>query len=389
MLHIVLLSEAIGTGHEKAASAIEEAFLSRYRDVRVTRLNLLDTFRPLTAKVTRTLYLETLARRPRLWGKWYEWQREKEMNGISRTIVHGILKKDVGSWLNRLSPDAVVCTHPLPACLIGEMKRKGLSVPLCTVLTDFDMHGYWAHPGVDLYCVPLHETAHALRRRLRERTGIRITGIPVSRAFAHGSAATPVADSPANKRILVMGGGLGIGVMETVRQIAGAETDGKPEGDGGGSSGFEVTVVCGNNRSLRRELQTRYGNRKNFEILGYTAEIPRLMAGSHLLVSKPGGLTIAEALAMRLPMVLCPAIHGQEWRNAQLMSELGAAVAVNTAKEAADAVFGLLGSDSVRKDIVRRMDAVRRPDAAMEVAGAVMEIALEKRNRKAALRMMR
>lgn len=361
MPHIVLLSESIGAGHDRAALAIEEALLSRYPNVRVTRLNLLDTFRPLTAKVTKILYLETLSRRPGLWGKWYEWQREKEMNGFSRLIVHSVLRKDVVAWLRRLAPDAVVCTHPLPSCMVAEMKRKGFHVPLCTVLTDFDLHGYWTHPGVDLYCVPVPKMANQLRQRIYGHSEVRVTGIPVSDSFANQLRNRPEPLRASGKQVLVMGGGLGIGVLPLVQEIVNS------------NSSNRITVVCGHNDSLRQQLEEQYAGHANLRILGFTREIAQLMASSDLLVTKPGGLTVSEALVMKLPMVVFSPIPGQELRNAQLMCELGVALGAQTEEEAGHQVRFLLENDLIRARMADRMKPLGRPFAAQEIADAVAE----------------
>lgn len=369
MAHFVILSESIGAGHERAAIAIEEELLAYDPNVRVTRLNLLDTFRPLTAKVTRTLYLTTLARRPGWWGKWYEWQRDKEWKGLSRSLVYSVLRKDVGTWLRQLAPDAVICTHPLPAFLIGEMKRQGFRIPIATVLTDFDLHGYWTHPEVDLYCVPLQIMAERLNNRLPGGSQVAVTGIPISRSFRdHQETAKSYASviptrTTGKKQVLIMGGGLGIGILPVVEQIVEADLN------------CEVTVVCGSNQTLRHELQSRYGERSNIRIFGYTRQIAQLMAFSDLLVTKPGGLTISEALAMKLPMVLYTPIQGQEWRNGQIMSETGAALIANSVEETVHHVRRLLEHPSYRQMMISRIDTIRRPNAAKEVVNAVMDLA--------------
>lgn len=361
MAHFVILSESIGAGHERAAIAIEESLLKHDPDAMVTRLNLLDTFRPLTARVTRTLYLTTLARRPNWWGKWYEWQREKEWKGLSRSLVYNVLRKDVGKWLRQLSPDAVICTHPLPAFLIGEMKRQGYPIPIVTVLTDFDLHGYWTHPEVDLYCVPLQSMADHLNR-LHGRSRVKVTGIPISAEFQAEETELLYDVKRKRNRVLIMGGGLGIGILPIVERVVAAEFDG------------EVTVVCGTNHALREELEKRYGDRSYIKILGYTRQIAQLMANSDVLVTKPGGLTISEALAMKLPMVLYTPIQGQEWRNGQLMAEAGVALTADSAEEVAGHVQGLLEQQNDLQSMAERIERIRRPHAAEEVATAVMEM---------------
>lgn len=43
---------------------------------------------------------------------------------------------------------------------------------------------------------------------------------------------------------------------------------------------------------------------------GYTGHVAELMARSDLAITKPGGLTVSECLAMRLPMILCQPVPG-------------------------------------------------------------------------------
>lgn len=360
MRHIVILSESIGAGHERAAIAIEEALIANYPDTLVTRLNLLDTFRPLAAKLTKTIYLQTLTYQPALWGKWYERKRGKEWDHFSRSLVYGVLSKNVGSWLRRLAPDAVICTHPLPVCLMAELKRQGVLVPLCTVLTDYDLHGYWTHTGVDLYCVPTEELAYELCSRNSIQTKILVSGIPISQSFLKKSFRASNLNKSGHQ-VLIMGGSLGIGVLSMVRELI--ETDRQ----------HWYTVVCGKNQSLYEHLSARYQHFPNVRVIKFTDRMHELMAESDLLVTKPGGLTIAEALAMKLPMVLYTPIPGQERRNGQLMVERGVAVAGNSASEVAAHVRYLLQNSKERSKLAGQIECLRRPDAALSVATAVIE----------------
>lgn len=366
MTHIALLAEAIGAGHERAAMAVEEALLRRYPGVRVTRMNLLDTFRPTTAKVIRALYLQTLEHYPNWWGKWYEAKREKEWKGLSRSIVRDVLKRDVARWLRQFSPDAVVCTHPLPAVLLAEMKKRGFPLLLCSVLTDFDFHGYWTHPLVDLYCVPLEEIARSFRQWPGHYGSVHVTGIPVSQAFSR-EALRQRQRTGHTARVLLIGGSLGIGVWTVVHRLLQA---GIP---------CEWTVVCGNNKQLFKELTALYGRRKDVQILGFSKKIQEIMGGSDLLVTKPGGLTIAEALTMRLPMVLYTPIQGQEKRNGQVMYNLGVAVTAETEEEVVRYVSRLVTDEGWRRRMAEQAEKVRRPHAADDIADLVMS-AVNKRS---------
>ena len=50
------------------------------------------------------------------------------------------------------------------------------------------------------------------------------------------------------------------------------------------------------------------------------------MHAADAFVTKPGGLSVAEALVAAIPMVLCKPLPGQEERNARFLIERGAAV---------------------------------------------------------------
>ncbi|PWK13121.1 MGDG synthase family glycosyltransferase [Tumebacillus permanentifrigoris] len=362
MSHIVLLSESIGSGHERAATAVEEALRAHEPLVQITRLNLLDTFRPLAARISRAVYYRALQHSPKLWGAWYEWQREKEWHAMVRNLIRQSLHRDVGKWLQELQPDVIVCTHPIPALLIAEMKRQGLRVPLCTVVTDYDMHGYWMHPAVDLYCLPLTEMAEEIEPRIGDHAEVRVTGIPISSRFAEAFTLTQHRTTHERKKILISGGGWGLGVVPMVEQIAGSGLE------------ADVTIVCGTNRSLFHEMKARCEGLSHVAVHGFSEQMESLMAQSDVLVTKPGGLTMSEALAMELPMVLYSPVGGQESRNGHLMARLSVALAAHSARDLTQHVQRLVGCDLTRQQMVRSMAQIRRPLAALDVAAAVLEI---------------
>jgi len=84
-------------------------------------------------------------------------------------------------------------------------------------------------------------------------------------------------------------------------------------------------VITGKNESLYRELlASRFRN--EVHIVGYVDNVETYMAAADLLVTKPGGVTCAEALAIGLPMAVVSPIPGQEFRNASFLVEQQAAV---------------------------------------------------------------
>ena len=80
---------------------------------------------------------------------------------------------------------------------------------------------------------------------------------------------------------------------------------------------LQIIAVTGENHRLRRELAKLEATLKNCTLnpLGYIDNIHELMAVADLLLSKPGGMTSAEAIATGLPILIYRPIPGQEEAN--------------------------------------------------------------------------
>jgi processive 1,2-diacylglycerol beta-glucosyltransferase len=115
--------------------------------------------------------------------------------------------------------------------------------------------------------------------------------------------------------VLVMGGGIGIGPMtDLMARLADVEPQ------------LQVVFVAGSNVTLRKRL-TRMAEKSHHRVhvLGYTNGVAALMGAADLLISKPGGLTCSEAMAMELPMCIIDPIPGHEEENAAYLEQTGIA----------------------------------------------------------------
>jgi processive 1,2-diacylglycerol beta-glucosyltransferase len=88
-----------------------------------------------------------------------------------------------------------------------------------------------------------------------------------------------------------------------------------------------MVVVCGNNAELRKDLEIRQKSESRLKkVFGFVDFMDELMAMSDLLITKPGGITVSESIAMGIPMILIEPIPGQEEANADYLVEQGTAV---------------------------------------------------------------
>ena len=115
-------------------------------------------------------------------------------------------------------------------------------------------------------------------------------------------------------------------------------------------------VVTGRNEELRRELAAQ--DRKHpTHVLGFATNMHELMAVADLIITKPGGLTSSEALAMGKPLFILNPIPGQEAANSDFLLERGAAAKVNRVEDLPYRIEQLLGSHEAGGDGAGRQGA--------------------------------
>jgi processive 1,2-diacylglycerol beta-glucosyltransferase len=160
----------------------------------------------------------------------------------------------------------------------------------------------------------------------------------------------------------MMGGGAGLGSLsEMAARLLAMDAD------------FQLIVLAGKNKNLLKALGTlaaRYPGRLIPH--GYTNRIERLMACADLAITKPGGLTTAECLALGLPMILHSPIPGQEERNADFLLEQGAALKASDADTLEYRVRLLLDSPDKLAAMRARAKNLGRPLAAASVVETVL-----------------
>lgn len=134
---------------------------------------------------------------------------------------------------------------------------------------------------------------------------------------------------------------------------------------------LQVIVVCGKNEKLRQralEVPAKHPTR----VLGFATNMQELMAIADVILTKPGGLTTSEALALGKPLIILNPIPGQEAANSDFLLEEGAAVKVNCLEDLPFKVTTLLASGKL-VPMSRAARALGRPHAATAVCSAILD----------------
>lgn len=359
---ILIVSASVGSGHTQAARAIAAELKSRYPQLTVTIADFMAEDNSYLNTVIKETYLKMVELTPNMYDFLYRWTYNTQSGVKVQNLLAKIMKKSMLKLIRRHRPDLLICTHPFPCGAAAYLKRTGLiDVHLAGVITDFAVHSLWIYQEVDSYFVAVESLKAELVARSVAPERIHVTGIPIHQDFSRpvdrSRAVTEFQFDAHQPILLVMGGGLGLG---SVRQaLAGVNEITRP---------LQVVVVTGHNAALRHALKKPDLIFSHpVHILGFTHRIRELMAAAALLITKPGALTLSEALAVELPMVLFEPIPGQEEENARYLSEHGAARWVKQSAGLAAEVNGLIADAERLEEMKEAARAIRAPFAAVHV----------------------
>ena len=368
---ILLLSVSAGSGHLRAAEALRAQAALEEVPVSVRHLDAMQFVSTAFRKVYTDFYIKLVDRHPALWGYLYQLTNDAQPDGslqkirraIERMSTHS-LRREIAAW----QPDAIVCTHFLPAELLARLRRNGsVTCPVWIQVTDFDLHRMWVHEHITGYFAATDEVAFRMAALGIAPASIHVTGIPVMPAFrSTGTRAECAAHfglDPQRRIILLMGGGAGLGKLDAVAlRLLALPYD------------FQLIVMAGKNLPALQALQAlaiHYPQR--LLALGYTDIVELLMGCADLAITKPGGLTTSECLAMGLPMIVNAPIPGQEERNADFLLEQGVALKAIDAVTLDYRIDYLMTHPDKLADMAAKARALGRPDAACAVLHTVLE----------------
>jgi len=373
-LRVLLLTSSLGSGHAHAARAIEAALRAQHRGIDIRTLDFWTLMDDAVSASLHRAYLSLVHHQPELYDRIYgldqrTWRAMLHGAALPAPLLEGLsvlaqtarstleevpaggahaldrllLRCFCGAWhrtsrllpgsenlmrlaiirsgwamlahrldavLRAFTPAVVVSTQMNPAALLANRgQRKRGTLPSIGVITDFGVHDFWLHSGVDRYCVAHEDMTQIQDAR---RAEVLVTGIPLMPRFsaplAQVDARTQLGLARDARVVLVAGGGLGIGVQPIASALLASPTD------------MQVLAVTGSNTQAGRQLGTQSPSANGrLRVWGWTEDMALLMRASDVVVGKPGGLTVAEALACGRPLLATHSLRAQENFNVQFL----------------------------------------------------------------------
>ncbi|MEX1119815.1 MAG: glycosyltransferase [Terrimicrobiaceae bacterium] len=324
MKPVLILTAAFGEGHNAAARNLQAGLLSQNSDVQAPIHDVFQEAYGVWNDISKKVYLAAINHTPQLWAACFRLLDETPLVPWHIGIYQAAARR-LDALLSELRPGVIVSTYPGCNHLLDHVCRKRLrrAFQTITVITDsITVNTAWHTAHADALVVPNDATAQVLLRHGFPADKVHAFGFPVPGIFedlARIPKHPPATGEP--WKILYMVNSGGHLAADIVRSLLGIDQ-------------VAVTVTVGKNEALGERLKALAEETgKPLRVLGWTPDMPRLMAESHLLIGKAGGATVQECLAAGTPMIFTQVVPGQEEGNARLVLENGAGFLGKSAAE--------------------------------------------------------
>ena len=306
MKKVLIFYASYGGGHLTAAKAIQHYIDRHYESYAETSLvDCMKYVNKTVDKMTTFAYKEIAKKTPWLWGKVY-YKSEKGLLSKFSSASNKCLSSKLLKLLEEYKPDLIISTHPFASQMCTYLKEKGeLDCKIATIMTDFAPHSQWLVRSdyTDYFFVAHNRMKQALLEKDIDAFKVFPTGIPINSRFLESYDRSKLMYGfglNENKMtILFFGGGeFGLGKNRTLN-IFEALLDVKKDA--------QFIAISGKNEKMKAgfdEIVSRRHLWSSVKVLEYSDQIPEIMAVSDLVVTKPGGLTVSEALVSNVPMAI-------------------------------------------------------------------------------------
>lgn len=356
-----------GGGHNQAADSLKQQMENDAFEVHV-----MDVFRE------NSKFLEYLIEDgynfisnyvPHLYGSIYKITGNDFSNKHIRKFFLLILKKKLIEIFKAYQPDIVIATHPIFVNLIAELKDEGHTNAACvSVVTDLGVHPFYYHPSIDAYITAMECTKKQLIEYGISPSRIYTYGIPVKHVFYNKEKKPKMLDHPFT--ILLMGGSLGskklYGTLKSLIKI---------------KKQVNIHVVCGNDVEVKQAILTDFNqvpDHINLKVHGFVHNVHELMDDSDVLISKPGGLTLSEAIHKHLPLIIPFYILGQEQENMEILKEEGLGIHIENIETLDETIEKYMDNPELLENIEYKMKRISKQYSITKISDLCTELALSR-----------
>lgn len=364
-MKIIITYASAGTGHRRAAEAIYNYFKENcpHHDLKI--IDALQKTNFIFRKFYSYGYLFLVNHALWLWGFSF-WLTSikclRPSTNILISVINRLNAKNLSDFLIKERPDFIISTHFFPSEIATYLKKiNKLNSKLISVITDFGIHPFWILSGTDMYIVASNFSKEQLILKGVQENCIKDLGIPIDAKFLKIYEKNILCKKfnlePDKFTILISTGSFGIGKIPEIMDSLYQEV--------------QILVVSAHNKILYARLRKR--NYPNVRVFGFIDNMQELMAVSDMIITKPGGLTIAESLAMGLLPIFITAIPGQESENAKILAKKSIGINIKDAASLKDIVLDFRDHPDKLKNMKEKINELKRPFAVKELCNVICQ----------------
>ena len=287
------------TGHHSVANALIRSLENRIPNLNNIKVDFFSYANKRLEKAFRLTYLTWIDHSPHTF-VWlyksfvYPTKSTKHFNWYESKFLD-----KMNTLLNEEKPDLIICTQAFPSFLIGRLRYSGIPTPpVINVYTDFFINKLWGINEIDYHFVPdKNIKAKLLNNYNLNPECVIATGIPIDDCFQ----ARPFKRPTPPYHILISGGNAGLGDLEVLIKDLSDVPD------------YYFSILCGhNNKLLKDVLALKLNNVQPLSFISLRESMNALYNDADAIITKPGGVTISEALNKKLPIFVHSTLPGQE-----------------------------------------------------------------------------
>ncbi|NLA13799.1 MAG: glycosyltransferase [Tissierellia bacterium] len=340
--NILITTAPFGNGHKMVATAIKNAFIKKgYNNVVV--VDLFTETHPKITEAIKKAYIRSYD-----FGKAYsklyygsEKLTDKKVVELYRNFGFSKLK-DISEVFK---PDVIINTFPILASL--KLKNEqGENIPVFNIVTDYYAHKLWISKEIDKFYIATYELQEEFKKMNIPPEKIVVSGIPIRDAFEEIDNISKLhAKYKFNrrKRIILINSGA-FGVLKDIKKVCMELCKNK---------NIQVAVVCGNNIYQKTKLESL--RLRNLKVFGFVEDIHELYKIACCMITKPGGITLTEALSVQLPLIIIKPVPGQEKENARYFEKKGAAIIANNTYQIINSAIDLINNPELLSAMRKNM----------------------------------
>ncbi|MBU8691400.1 diglucosyl diacylglycerol synthase [Bacillus altitudinis] len=361
---ILILTANYGNGHMQVAKTLYDECKSQgFEHVIVS--NLYQESNPIVSEVTQYLYLKSFSIGKQFYRLFY-YGVDKIYNKRKFNIYLKMGNKRLDELIQLHNPDIIIITFPM--IVVPEYRNKtGKVIPTFNVMTDFCLHKIWVHENIDRYYVATDYVKQKLVEIGTHPSDVKVTGIPIRPQFEVDVPKSIIYKkyglSSDKKVLLIMAGAHG--VLKNVKELCEALLL---------DSEVQIVVVCGKNAALKQSLsELEQAHPYQLKALGYVEQIDELFRVTDCMITKPGGITLTEATAIGVPVILYKPVPGQEKENALFFEDYGAAIVINRHEDILESVTNLLQDEEKLESMKQNIKKLHLKQSSQTILEDIVE----------------